>query len=78
VTELDGRHRDLAGAFVGGVMALRWGVMRISTSGRQFRAPPSNLLFAWVSGHGHDVQALIFVVSADNLGQWHCLRGCHC
>ena len=27
----------------------------------------SNLLFAWLSGHGHDVNALIAVVSADNL-----------
>jgi PAT family beta-lactamase induction signal transducer AmpG len=27
----------------------------------------SNLLFAWLSGHGHDVHALIVVVSADNL-----------
>ena len=27
----------------------------------------SNLLFAWLSHHGHDVTALIAVVSADNL-----------
>ena len=27
----------------------------------------SNLLFAWLAGHGHDVVALIFVISADNL-----------
>ena len=27
----------------------------------------SNLLFAWLAGHGHDVTALIAVVSADNL-----------
>jgi PAT family beta-lactamase induction signal transducer AmpG len=25
------------------------------------------LLFAWLAGHGHDVTALIWVVSADNL-----------
>ena len=24
-------------------------------------------MFAWLAGHGHDVKALIFVVSADNL-----------
>ncbi|HRA15414.1 MAG TPA: AmpG family muropeptide MFS transporter, partial [Giesbergeria sp.] len=27
----------------------------------------TNLLFAWLAGHGHDVTALIAVVSADNL-----------
>jgi PAT family beta-lactamase induction signal transducer AmpG len=27
----------------------------------------TNLLFAWLAGQGHDVQALIFVISADNL-----------
>jgi PAT family beta-lactamase induction signal transducer AmpG len=27
----------------------------------------TNLLFAWLAGRGHDVQALIWVVSADNL-----------
>jgi len=27
----------------------------------------TNLLFAWLSGWGHDVQALVAVVSADNL-----------
>jgi PAT family beta-lactamase induction signal transducer AmpG len=27
----------------------------------------SNLLFAWLAGHGHDVTALIAVISADNL-----------
>jgi PAT family beta-lactamase induction signal transducer AmpG len=27
----------------------------------------TNLLFAWLAGLGHNVQALVFVVSADNL-----------
>ena len=27
----------------------------------------TNLMFAWLAGRGHDVQALIFVISADNL-----------
>ena len=31
------------------------------------RSAASNLLFAWLAGRGHDVQALIFVISADNL-----------
>jgi len=66
VTKVYGVIMTLLGAFVGGVMALRWGVMRILMLGAILSAL-SNLLFAWLSGHGHDVQALIFVVSADNL-----------
>jgi len=66
VTKVYGVLMTLLGAFVGGVMALRWGVMRILMLGAILSAL-SNLLFAWLSGHGHDVQALIFVVSADNL-----------
>jgi PAT family beta-lactamase induction signal transducer AmpG len=66
VTKVYGVLMTLLGAFVGGVMALRWGVMRILMLGAILSAL-SNLLFAWLSAHGHDVQALIFVVSADNL-----------
>ena len=66
VTKVYGVLMTLLGAFVGGVMALRWGVMRILMLGAIMSAL-SNLLFAWLSGHGHDVQALILVVSADNL-----------
>jgi PAT family beta-lactamase induction signal transducer AmpG len=66
VTKVYGVLMTLLGAFVGGVMALRWGVMRILMLGAIMSAL-SNLLFAWLSGHGHDVHALIVVVSADNL-----------
>jgi MFS transporter, PAT family, beta-lactamase induction signal transducer AmpG len=66
VTKVYGVLMTLLGAFVGGVMALRWGVMRILMLGAILSAL-SNLLFAWLSGHGHDVHALILVVSADNL-----------
>ena len=66
VTKVYGVLMTLLGAFVGGVMALRWGVMRILMLGAIMSAL-SNLLFAWLSGHGHDVHALILVVSADNL-----------
>ena len=67
VTKVYGVLMTLLGAFVGGVMALRWGVMWILMLGAILSAL-SNLLFAWLSGVGHDVQALIAVVSADNLG----------
>jgi PAT family beta-lactamase induction signal transducer AmpG len=45
---------------------MRFGVMRILMLGAILSAA-SNLLFAWLAGHGHDVTALIAVVSADNL-----------
>jgi len=66
VTKIYGVIMTLVGAFVGGVLSMRFGVMRILMLGAILSAA-SNLLFAWLAGHGHDVTALIFVVSADNL-----------
>ena len=66
VTKVYGVIMTLAGAFVGGVLSMRFGVMRILMLGAILSAA-SNLLFAWLAGHGHDVTALIAVVSADNL-----------
>ena len=66
VTKIYGVVMTLVGAFVGGVLAMRFGVMRILMLGATLSAA-SNLLFAWLAGHGHDLSALIFVVSADNL-----------
>jgi PAT family beta-lactamase induction signal transducer AmpG len=45
---------------------VRFGVHRVLMLGAVLSAA-SNLLFAWLAGHGHDVPALIAVVSADNL-----------
>ena len=66
VTKVYGVVMTLLGAFMGGVLSARWGVMRILMLGAILSAA-SNLLFAWLSGVGHDVTALIWVVSADNL-----------
>ena len=66
VTKVYGVIMTLVGAFVGGVLSMRLGVMRILMLGAVLSAG-SNLLFAWLAGHGHDVTALIAVVSADNL-----------
>ena len=66
VTKVYGVIMTLAGAFVGGSLALRFGVMRILMLGAVLSAL-TNLLFAWLAGHGHSVPALIAVVSADNL-----------
>ena len=66
VTKVYGVVMTLVGAFVGGLLSSRLGVMRVLMLGAMLSAA-SNLLFAWLSGVGHDVTALIFVVSADNL-----------
>jgi len=66
VTKVYGVVMTLVGAFVGGALGMRFGVMRILMLGAVLSAS-SNLLFAWLAGHGHDVGALIFVISADNL-----------
>ena len=66
VTKVFGVLMTLAGAFVGGSLALRFGVMRILMLGALLSAL-TNLLFAWLAGFGHSVPALIAVVSADNL-----------
>jgi PAT family beta-lactamase induction signal transducer AmpG len=67
VTKLYGVVMTLVGAFIGGSMVLRWGVMRVLMLGAVLSSA-TNLLFAWLALHGHDVYALIAVVSADNLG----------
>jgi PAT family beta-lactamase induction signal transducer AmpG len=66
VSKIYGVIMTLAGAFIGGAMSMRIGVMRVLMLGALLSAA-SNLLFSWLAGHGHDVNALIFVISADNL-----------
>ncbi|MEN9538053.1 MAG: hypothetical protein RLZZ126_288 [Pseudomonadota bacterium] len=66
VSKLYGLVMTLAGGFVGGALAMRFGVLRILMLGAVLSAS-SNLLFAWLAGHGHDVRALIIIVSMDNL-----------
>ncbi|QHE83746.1 AmpG family muropeptide MFS transporter [Hydrogenophaga sp. BPS33] len=66
VTKVFGVIMTLVGAFIGGAMSLRLGVMRVLMLGAVLSAA-SNLLFAWLAGHGHDLTALVLVISADNL-----------
>ena len=66
VTKIYGVVMTLAGAFVGGGLAMRFGVMKVLMLGAVLSAG-SNLLFAWLATVGHDVTALIWVISADNL-----------
>jgi PAT family beta-lactamase induction signal transducer AmpG len=66
VSKIYGVVMTLVGAVIGGALALRMGVMRVLMLGAALSAA-SNLLFAWLSTRGHDVTALVWVVSADNL-----------
>jgi PAT family beta-lactamase induction signal transducer AmpG len=66
VTKVYGVVMTLAGAFVGGALSMRFGVMRVLALGAVLSAA-SNLLFAWLGSRGHDVTSLILVISADNL-----------
>ena len=66
VTKVFGVIMTLLGAFLGGVLAMRFGVMRVLMLGAVLSAA-SNLLFAWLATRGHDVTALMLVISADNL-----------
>ena len=66
VTKVFGVIMTLAGAFIGGVLSMRFGVMRILMLGAVLSAA-SNLLFAWLGSRGHDLTALVWVISADNL-----------
>jgi PAT family beta-lactamase induction signal transducer AmpG len=66
VTKVFGIVMTLLGAFIGGALSMRFGMMRILTLGAVLSSL-TNLLFAWLAGHGHDVRALVMVISADNL-----------
>ena len=66
VTKIYGVIMTLVGAFVGGALAMRLGVMRVLMMGAVLSAA-SNLLFALLSTRGHDLTGLIWVISADNL-----------
>jgi PAT family beta-lactamase induction signal transducer AmpG len=66
VSKVFGVIMTLLGAFIGGVLALRFGVMRILFLGAVLSSV-SNLLFAWLATQGHDLTGLVWVISADNL-----------
>lgn len=66
VTKVFGVVMTLLGAFIGGVLSMRLGVMRILMLGAILSAL-TNLLFAWLATRGHDLTALVWIISADNL-----------
>ncbi len=66
VSKVYGVIMTIAGAALGGVLVLRIGVIRTLMLGALLSAV-TNLLFVWLAARGHDVGALVFTVSADNL-----------
>jgi PAT family beta-lactamase induction signal transducer AmpG len=66
VSKVYGVIMTIVGAALGGLLTLRLGVMRTLFLGALLSAA-TNLLFVWLAGRGHDVSALVFTVSADNL-----------
>jgi PAT family beta-lactamase induction signal transducer AmpG len=66
VSKVYGVVMTIAGAALGGLLILRIGMMRTLFLGAALSAA-TNLLFVWLAGRGHDVGALVFTVSADNL-----------
>ena len=66
ISKVYGLIMTLVGAALGGVLSVKFGMMRTLMLGAIMSAA-SNLLFAWLSMRGHDVTALTAVISADNL-----------
>ena len=63
---LFGLIMTLVGGFFGGLMTMRYGVMRILLLGAILSAL-TNLLFLFLAQNGHDIVLLGFVIAADNL-----------
>lgn len=66
VSKVYGVVMTLLGAVLGGILTLRWGVLRVLWLGALLSAA-TNLLFAALALHGHSLVFLMVAVSADNL-----------
>lgn len=66
ITKLFGFFLTIGGAALGGVLVMRYGIMRILLLG-SVMVIGSNLLFAWLSTVGHNIDMLALVISADSL-----------
>jgi PAT family beta-lactamase induction signal transducer AmpG len=56
----------IAGGFLGGLLSVRFGVMKILFLGAALSAG-TNILFMLLANAGHDMTMLYIVISADNL-----------
>ncbi len=66
VVKTFGLFMTIAGGFLGGLLAMRFGVIKILLLGALLSAL-TNLLFMALSYMGHDITMLYVVISADNL-----------
>ncbi len=66
VVKTFGLFMTIAGGVLGGILSVRYGVMRILFLGAVLSAA-SNLLFVALASMGHDLDMLYLVISADNL-----------
>ncbi|MDT8310939.1 MAG: MFS transporter, partial [Methylophaga sp.] len=66
VVKTFGLFMTIFGGFVGGILAMRYGVMRILFLGAVLSAL-TNLLFMMLASMGNDLTMLYIVISADNL-----------
>lgn len=66
VSKVFGVVMTLLGAFVGGLISARFGVIKTLFLGG-FLSALTNLLFSWLALQGHHVPYLVLTVSADNL-----------
>lgn len=66
VVKTFGLFMTIVGGFLGGVLAVRFGVMRILFLGAVLSAA-TNLLFMLLAGMGNELWMLYVVISADNL-----------
>jgi len=66
ISKTFGLFMTLAGGFLGGVLAVRFGLIRTLFLGA-FLSAATNVLFAYLATVGHDPTLLIWVIVADNL-----------
>ncbi len=66
VVKTFGLFMTIFGGFLGGVLAVRFGVMRVLFVGALLTVL-TNLLFIWLALVGNDITVLYVVISADNL-----------
>ncbi|MDT8378070.1 MAG: MFS transporter [Desulfotignum sp.] len=66
VVKTFGLFMTIAGGFAGGLLSIRYGVIRILFLGGLL-ASATNLLFMVLAFHGHDLFLLYVVIAADNL-----------
>ena len=66
VSKIYGVIMTIGGTYLGGVLSLRFGIPRMLTVGA-ILAAGSNLFYAGLSHWGHNLTALMLVVSVDNL-----------